>query len=69
MKICGPKMAKFDEKLRFLWGDAAENAQKYVREWLKNAIGWARTERVFQKVTASVSLVKRTVRQNEMGRF
>jgi len=69
MMECMPKKAKFEEKLRFLGGDATENAKICVREWLKNAIGWARTERVFQKVTASVSLVKRTVRQNEMGLF
>ncbi len=60
-------MAKFDEKLRFLVGGAAEKAQQYVRKRLKNAIIRSQTGLVFQKVTAGVSPVKRTVRQNEMG--
>lgn len=61
------KMAKFDEKLRFLWGFAAENGRKRVREWLKNATEESLSGRVFQKVTVGVSLVKQSVRQNEMG--
>ena len=42
-------------------------ARKCVRKRLKNAVGMLRTGRVFQKVTAGVSLVKQSVRQNEMG--
>jgi hypothetical protein len=61
------KMAKFGEKSRFLWGFAAENGRKRVREWLKNATEKSLSGRVFQKVTIGVSLVKQSVRQNEMG--
>ena len=61
------KMAKSDEKLRFLWEFAAENGRKHVREWLKNATEESLSGRVFQKVTVAVSLVKQSVRQNEMG--
>ena len=63
------KMAKFDEKIRFLMGNAVKNVQKCVRGWLKNAIEWAQAKLVFQKVTAGVSPVKQSVRQNEMGMF
>ncbi|MBQ2560299.1 MAG: hypothetical protein II565_06920, partial [Fibrobacter sp.] len=62
-------MAKFDEKSRFLWGTAAGNAQKCLRKWRENARKLSRARWVFQKVTASVSLVKRRVRQNEIGVF
>ena len=61
------KMAKFDEKSRFLWKKMAGYARKCVRERLKNAVGRSQTRRVFQKVTVGVSLVKQSVRQNEMG--
>ena len=61
------KMAKFDEKTRFLMGNAVKNVQKCVRGWLKNAIEWAQAKLVFQKVTVGVSLVKQPMRQNEMG--
>ena len=61
------KMAKFDEKSRFLWKKMAGYARKCVRKRLKNAVGMLRTGRVFQKVTAGVSPVKQSVRQNEMG--
>ena len=61
------KMAKFDEKMRFLMGETAKKVQKCVRGWLKNAIEWAQAKLVFQKVTVGVSLVKQSVRQNEMG--
>ncbi|WP_155808737.1 hypothetical protein [Fibrobacter succinogenes] len=61
------KMAKFDEKMRFLVGGTAKKVQKCVRGWLKNAIEWAQAKLVFQKVTVGVSLVKQSVRQNEMG--
>ena len=61
------KMAKFGEKSRFLWEFAAENGRKRVREWLKNATEKSLSGRVFQKVTIGVSLVKQSVRQNEMG--
>ena len=61
------KMAKFDEKTRFLMGETAKKVQKCVRGWLKNAIEWAQAKLVFQKVTVGVSLVKQSVRQNEMG--
>ena len=38
--------------------------------WMaKNAIGMLRARRIFQKVTAGVSLMKQSVRQNEMGDF
>ena len=38
--------------------------------WMaKNAIGMLRARRIFQKVTAGVSPVKQSVRQNEMGMF
>jgi hypothetical protein len=63
------KMAKFDEKTRFLMGEMAKKVQKCVRGWSKNAVGMLRTGRVFQKVTAGVSPVKQSVRQNEMGMF
>ena len=63
------KMAKFDEKTRFLWKKMAGYARKCVRKRLKNAVGMLRTGRVFQKVTPGVSLVKQSVRQNEMGDF
>ena len=63
------KMAKFDEKSRFLWKKMAGYARKCVRKRLKNAVGMLRTGRVFQKVTAGVSPVKQSVRQNEMGNF
>ena len=61
------KMAKFDEKTRFLMGETAKKVQKCVRGWLKNAVGRSQTRRVFQKVTVGVSLVKQAMRQNEMG--
>ena len=61
------KMAKFDEKSRFLWKKMAGYARKCVRKWRKNAIRWPQARWVFQKVTVNVSLVKRRVRQNEMG--
>ena len=61
------KMAKFDEKTRFLMGETAKKVQKCVRGWLKNAVGMSCARRVFQKVTAGVSPVKQSVRQNEMG--
>ena len=61
------KMAKFDEKTRFLRECAAKSVRKCVLGWLKNAVGMLRTGRVFQKVTACVSPVKQSVRQNEMG--
>lgn len=61
------KMAKFDEKMRFLMGETAKKVQKRVRGWPKNAIEWAQAKLVFQKVTVGVSLVKQSVRQNEMG--
>ena len=61
------KMAKFDEKTRFLMGEMAKKVQKCVRGWSKNAVGMLRTGRVFQKVTVGVSPVKQSVRQNEMG--
>ena len=61
------KMAKFDEKLRFLWKKMAGYARKRVRKRLKNAVGRSQMRRVFQKVTVGVSLVKQSVRQNEMG--
>lgn len=61
------KMAKFDEKSRFLMGETAKKVQKCVRGWPKNAVGMLRTGRVFQKVTPGVSLMKQSVRQNEMG--
>jgi len=60
-------MAKFDEKLRFLRDAMAEIARKNVRKWLENALGTSRAGQVFQKVTVDVSLVKQSVRQNEMG--
>jgi hypothetical protein len=60
-------MAKFDEKTRFLMGETAKKVQKCVRGWPKNAIVMSCARRVFQKVTAGVSLVKQSVRQNEMG--
>ena len=63
------KMAKFDEKSRFLMGETAKKVQKCVRKRLKNAVGRSQTRRVFQKVTASVSPVKQSVRQNEMENF
>ena len=44
-------------------------ARKCVRGWLKNAIVMSCARRVFQKVTAGVSPVKQSVRQNEMGMF
>ena len=50
-------------------GNAVKNVQKCVRGWLKNAVGRSQTRRVFQKVTAGVSPVKQSVRQNEMGNF
>ena len=61
------KMAKFDEKTRFLMGEMGKKVQKCVRGWSKNAVGMLRTGRVFQKVTVGVSLVKQSMRQNEMG--
>lgn len=61
------KMAKFDEKMRFLVGETAKKLQKCVRGWPKNMIGMSCARRVFQKVTVGVSLVKQPVRQNEMG--
>ena len=61
------KIAKFDEKTRFLMGEMAKKVQKCVRKRLKNAVGMLWTVRIFQKVTAGVSLVKQSVRQNEMG--
>ena len=63
------KMAKFDEKSRFLWKKMAGYARKCVRKRLKNAVGRSQTRRVFQKVTVGVSPVKQSVRQNEMGDF
>ena len=60
-------MAKFDEKSRFLSGDAVRTVRKSVREMLENALGRSQARQVFQKVTVSVSCVKRSVRQNEMG--
>jgi len=48
-------------------GEMAKKVQKCVRGWSKNAVGMLRTGRVFQKVTAGVSPVKQSVRQNEMG--
>ena len=33
------KMAKFDEKTRFLMGETAKKVQKCVRGWPKNAVG------------------------------
>lgn len=61
------KMAKFDEKTRFLWDGEAGNVRKNVRKRLENARKWSRAGRIFQKVTAGVSPVKQSVRQNEMG--
>ncbi|WP_406538873.1 hypothetical protein [Fibrobacter sp.] len=61
------KMAKFDEKTRFLMENAVKNVWKCVREWPKNAVVMSCARRVFQKVTVGVSLVKQSVRQNEMG--
>ena len=61
------KMAKFDEKTWFLWADAVKSVQKCVRGWPKNATEESLSGRVFQKATAGVSLVKQSVRQNEMG--
>jgi len=61
------KTAKFGEKSRFLGKIAVENVRKCVRGWLKNAIGMSCTRWVFQKATVGVSLVKQSVRQNEMG--
>ena len=61
------KMAKFDEKTRFLRDGEAGNVRKNVRKRLENARKWSREVRIFQKVTAGVSLVKQSVRQNEMG--
>ena len=61
------KMAKFDEKPRFLMENAVKNVWKCVREWPKNAVGMSQEWLVFQKVTVGVSLVKQSVRQNEMG--
>ena len=61
------KMAKFDEKMRFLMGETAKKVQKCVRGWPKNAVVMSCARRVFQKVTVGVSLVKQSVRQNEMG--
>ena len=63
------KMAKFNEKMRFLMGETAKKVQKCVRGWLENAIVMSCARRVFQKVTAGVSLMKQSVRQNEMGMF
>ena len=63
------KMAKFDEKMRFLWKKMAGYARKCVRGWPKNAVGRSRAVRIFQKVTAGVSPVKQSVRQNEMGDY
>jgi hypothetical protein len=63
------KMAKFYEKSRFLWKKMAGYARKCVRKRLKNAVGMLRAVRIFQKVTAGVSPVKQSVRQNEMGDF
>ena len=63
------KMAKFNEKTRFLIGETAKKVQKCVRGWPKNAVGMLRAVRIFQKVTAGVSPVKQSVRQNEMGNF
>ena len=48
-------------------GETAKKVQKCVRGWPKNAVGRSQTRRVFQKVTAGVSPVKQSVRQNEMG--
>jgi len=48
-------------------GETAKKVQKCVREWLKNATEESLSGRVFQKVTVGVSLVKQSVRQNEMG--
>ena len=61
------KMAKFDEKTRFLRDGEAGNVRKNVRKRLENARTWSRAVRIFQKVTAGVSPVKQSVRQNEMG--
>ena len=61
------KMAKFDEKSRFLWKKMAGYARKCVREWPKNAVVWSQVRRVFQKATVGVSPVKQSLRQNEMG--
>ena len=61
------KMAKFDEKSRFLRDGEAGNVRKNVRKRLENARKWSRTVRIFQKATVGVSLVKQSVRQNEMG--
>lgn len=61
------KMAKFGEKSRFLRADAVKNVRKCVRKRLKNAVGMSQAVRIFQKVTAGVSPVKQSVRQNEMG--
>ena len=61
------KMAKFDEKTRFLMGETAKKVQKCVRGWPKNAVVMSCAMRVFQKVTVGVSLVKQAMRQNEMG--
>ena len=61
------KMAKYDEKSRFLRADAVKNVWKCVRGWQKNAVGMSQAVRIFQKVTAGVSPVKQPMRQNEMG--
>ena len=61
------KMVKFDEKTRFLMENAVKNVWKCVRGWQKNATEESLSGRVFQKATAGVSLVKQSVRQNEMG--
>ena len=61
------KIAKFDEKTRFLRDGETGNVRKNVRKRLENARKWSRAVRIFQKVTASVSPVKQSVRQNEMG--
>jgi hypothetical protein len=61
------KMAKFDEKTRFLMENAVKNVRKCVRGWPKNAVVWSQAKRAFQKLTVGVSLVKQSVRQNEMG--
>ncbi|WP_073424786.1 hypothetical protein [Fibrobacter sp. UWB7] len=61
------KMAKFDEKTRFLMENAVKNVRKCVRGWPKNAVVWSQAKRVFQKLTVGVSLVKQPMRQNEMG--
>jgi len=60
-------MAKFCKFRHFLRDGEAGNVRKNVRKRLENARKWSRAVRIFQKVTAGVSPVKQSVRQNEMG--